>query len=264
MAGSALEPGALEEPQPAIAPIATASSVAALSARPRDASARARRAGRVAVVLIGGNSGPFCGPAGRRQGRSYAACLTARKRAANCKHLCRLRSCTPKCICGARGANPRGARKAQRGRAIRRAATALERPGGRKCADWVALWERVGYVRAQRAGVEGLLPLLHLGSVINLELQRGPLSWHLRPYARRKEPPHGARALPRGARRGGRARDAGRPQGVRRRVAPGGVRGLHAPRARRAAAAVAAAGRARALLLRQLARRRARRGRARS
>ena len=33
---------------------------------------------------------------------------------------------------------------------------------------WVALWEKVGYVRPQRAGVEGLLPLLHLGSVIQL------------------------------------------------------------------------------------------------
>ena len=29
------------------------------------------------------------------------------------------------------------------------------------------MWEKVGYVRPQRAGVEGLLPLLHLGSVIN-------------------------------------------------------------------------------------------------
>ena len=61
----------------------------------------------------------------------------------------------------------------------------------------------------------------------------GPLPRHLRPYARRKEPPHGARPLPRGARRGRRAGDAGRPEAVRGRLAPGGVRALHAPRARR-------------------------------
>src|SRR6202035_1827387 len=43
-----------------------------------------------------------------------------------------------------------------------------ERESGKRCAIGVALWEEVGYVRAQRAGVEGLLPLLHLGSVIKL------------------------------------------------------------------------------------------------
>jgi MraZ protein len=38
-----------------------------------------------------------------------------------------------------------------------------------KNANGVALWEKVGYRRAQRAGVEGLLPLLHLGSEFLLE-----------------------------------------------------------------------------------------------
>ena len=38
-----------------------------------------------------------------------------------------------------------------------------------ECANGVALWEEVGYVPPQRAGVEGLLPLLHLGSESTLE-----------------------------------------------------------------------------------------------
>src|SRR5436305_1309625 len=67
--------------------------------------------------------------------------------------------------------------------------------GGKRCTIRVALWEEVGYVRAQRAGVEGLLPLLHLGSVNKLGAHRGTLPWHLRPYARRKEPPHRARSI---------------------------------------------------------------------
>jgi hypothetical protein len=48
-------------------------------------------------------------------------------------------------------------------------------PGGTICANGVALWEEVGYGRTQRAGVEGLLPLLHLGSVSKL----GDRQWFL-------------------------------------------------------------------------------------
>src|SRR3984893_5709662 len=45
---------------------------------------------------------------------------------------------------------------------------AAVRASGGKCARRVALWGKVGYGRAQRAGVEGLLPLLHLGSINKL------------------------------------------------------------------------------------------------
>src|SRR5208337_3202076 len=61
----------------------------------------------------------------------------------------------------------------------------------------------------------------------------GPLPRHLRPYARRQEPPHGPRALPGRAGRGRGARDARRPEALCRRVAPGGVRDLHALSPRR-------------------------------
>ena len=47
----------------------------------------------------------------------------------------------------------------------------------------------------QRAGVEGLLPLLHLRLGISLRSDLG-LPWHLRPHARRKEPPHRPGPLP--------------------------------------------------------------------
>ena len=101
-----------------------------------------------------------------------------------------------------------------------------------KMCNWGCVVGGSGISSRQRAGVEGLLPLLHLGSVINFgALPSGPLSWHVRPYARREEPPYGAGALPRGTGRGGGTRDARGPEAVRRRVAPGGVRALQPPRA---------------------------------
>ena len=47
------------------------------------------------------------------------------------------------------------------------------------------------------------------------------LPWHLRPHARREEPPYGSRALSRDAGGGRGDGDAGRPEAVRRGVAPG-------------------------------------------
>ena len=68
----------------------------------------------------------------------------------------------------------------------------------------------------------------------------GPLPRHLRPHPRREEPPHRSRPLPGQPRRGGGARDAPRPEALRRRVAPERVREVH-PRSDRGPAASLAA-----------------------
>ena len=71
------------------------------------------------------------------------------------------------CAAAGRGAC-RTRQKPRLYRGFRAAEADRGRKSGRRCANRVALWEEVGYVRAQRAGVEGLLPLLHLGSVNKL------------------------------------------------------------------------------------------------
>src|SRR4051794_41755122 len=91
---------------------------------------------------------------------------------------------------------------------------------GRTCARWVAKWGVVGYKCGMRTGVEGLLPLLHLGPRPTspsggehlaagggtsrceaCEMTDG-LPRHLRPHPRRQEPAHDPGEVPGFAERG--------------------------------------------------------------
>src|SRR5208283_4234428 len=153
------------------------------------------------------------------------------------------------------GDSPRPGRK--------RAAHWCFRPAGRagesgweKMCNWGCIvgGSGVSSRTASRGGGAPPTPPPRLGKQAG-ELSSGSFSRHVRPYARRQEPPDRAGPLPDGAvgRRG--ARDARGPQAVRGRVAARRVRALLPARARRTAAAVTEAERARTLLLRGLARR---------
>ena len=167
LAGSASVPSPCEEePQPARATARRAAAPTASARAGAIAAARGRRGGRRLAT-------GFLSRA--RRGRSYAR-GGPRASAPASPHP--VRAAAP-AACSSRGrpaAAPRKAGNPSRGGAFRAVGGWRDGRGGRKCANRVALWGEVGYVRPQRAGVEGLLPLLHLGSVINLKSPQWPPS----------------------------------------------------------------------------------------